>query len=68
VQSDSQVYKGSAVIKANVTYYTGGPVSDTHIKWTFKTEKASFTPPGFSQFTFFSSSKIHDNGIQKYAP
>jgi uncharacterized protein YfaS (alpha-2-macroglobulin family) len=39
-------------VQTDASYYAGGPVGDAPVAWQVQTAKASYSPPGWSDYTF----------------
>lgn len=39
-------------VAADATYYAGGPLGDTQVDWQVRTAPATYSPPGWSGYTF----------------
>ena len=49
---DSAVRGSDVNVQADAGYYAGGPVGGAAVTWQVKTAEASYSPPGWSNFTF----------------
>lgn len=49
---DSAVRGDDLSVQADASYYAGGPVGNAAVAWQVRTAKASYSPPGWADFTF----------------
>ena len=52
-------------VAADATYYAGGPVGAAPVAWQVRTATASYSPPGWGQFTFGIWTPWWDEGWQQ---
>eukprot|EP01129_Flabellula_baltica_P010788 TRINITY_DN4605_c0_g1_i1.p1 TRINITY_DN4605_c0_g1~~TRINITY_DN4605_c0_g1_i1.p1 ORF type:complete len:1414 (-),score=325.84 TRINITY_DN4605_c0_g1_i1:355-4551(-) len=51
-EKDVYLMRDPILFKTHAAYYAGGALPDCKVTWSFKTEKASFSPPGYMGYTF----------------
>lgn len=50
--SDPAIRGTDVAVQTDATYYAGGPLGDAPVDWQVSTTQASYSPPGWSGYTF----------------
>ncbi|SDO70561.1 hypothetical protein SAMN04515671_1764 [Nakamurella panacisegetis] len=50
--SGPHVVGDNLTVATDATYYAGGPLADASVKWQVRTASATYSPPGWDNFTF----------------